>query len=78
MTHFAKPQDSLICLFLVALGLHCCAWAFSSCGQRGLLSSCSAQASRVVASFVAGPGIGAQASADLTHRIGSCGLQALE
>ena len=26
---------------LVALGLHCCAWAFSSC-EQGLLSSCSA------------------------------------
>ena len=24
------------CLFLVALGLHCCAWAFSSCGEWGL------------------------------------------
>jgi len=28
-----------IYLFLVALGLHCCAWAFSSCGEWGLLSS---------------------------------------
>ena len=26
-----------ICLFLAALGLRCCAWAFSSCGERGLL-----------------------------------------
>ena len=24
-------------LFLAALGLRCCAWAFSSCGERGLL-----------------------------------------
>ena len=24
-------------LFLAALGLHCFAWAFSSCGERGLL-----------------------------------------
>ena len=24
-------------LFLVALGLCCCTWAFSSCGERGLL-----------------------------------------
>ena len=23
--------------FLAALGLHCCAWAFSSCGEQGLL-----------------------------------------
>ena len=26
-----------ICLFLAALGLHCCMWAFSSCGEQGLL-----------------------------------------
>ena len=26
----------LICLYLAALGLHCCARAFSSCGKRGL------------------------------------------
>ena len=29
-------------LFLVALGLCCCSWAFSSCGNEGLLSSCGA------------------------------------
>ena len=28
----------LIYLFLAVLGLRCCAWAFSSCGERGLLS----------------------------------------
>ena len=27
----------LFYLFLAALGLHCCTWAFSSCGERGLL-----------------------------------------
>ena len=53
-----------ICLFLAALGLRCCVWAFSSCGERGLLfvevhgllivgllllfSSCGARASVVV------------------------------
>ena len=26
-----------IYLFLAALGLRCCVWAFSSCGERGLL-----------------------------------------
>ena len=26
-----------IYLFMAALGLHCCAWAFCSCGERGLL-----------------------------------------
>ena len=25
-----------IYLFLAALGLHCCTWAFSSCSERGL------------------------------------------
>ena len=24
-------------LILAALGLHCCVWAFSSCGEHGLL-----------------------------------------
>ena len=28
----------MIYLCLAALGLHCCAWAFSSCGKQGLLS----------------------------------------
>ena len=32
-------------MFLAALGLHCCARAFSSCREQGLLSSCGAQAS---------------------------------
>ena len=27
----------LLFCFLAALGLHCCAWAFSSCGERGQL-----------------------------------------
>ena len=33
-------------LFLIALGLLCCSRAFSSCRARGLLSGCSALASR--------------------------------
>ena len=27
---------SFLISFLAAVGLHCCAWAFSSCGERGL------------------------------------------
>ena len=27
----------MICVFLVALGLRCCTWAFSGCGEQGLL-----------------------------------------
>ena len=32
-------------LLLVVLALRCCTWAFSSCGEWGLISSCSALAS---------------------------------
>ena len=32
-------------LYLAELGLHCCAWAFSSCSEWGLLSSCGGRAS---------------------------------
>ena len=28
---------NLFIYFLAVLGLHCCAWAFSSCGKQGLL-----------------------------------------
>ena len=31
--------------FLAVLGLHCCTWVFSSCGEQELLSRCSAWAS---------------------------------
>lgn len=34
---------------LAVLGLRCCAQAFSSCGDQGLLSSCSVRASLVAA-----------------------------
>ena len=43
----------LINLFLVALGLHWCEWAFSSYGEQGLLSSCGMKAFIAVASLVA-------------------------
>ena len=36
---------SIFFFFLALLGLHCCAWAFSSPGEQRLLSSCSVQAS---------------------------------
>ena len=32
-------------IYLTALGLCCCAWAFSSCDEQGLLSSCDVWAS---------------------------------
>ena len=31
--------------FLLALGLHCCMWAFCSFIEQGLLSNCGVQAS---------------------------------
>ena len=37
----------LIYLFLTVLGLCCCAQVFSSCGERGLLSSFGGQASPI-------------------------------
>ena len=66
-----KYLFSLKYLFLVVLGLHCYAWAFSSCGEWGLLSSCVARASHcggffccrawapgTWASVLAAPGLG--------------------
>ena len=29
--------NKFIYLFLAELGLHCCAWAFSTCSKQGLL-----------------------------------------
>ena len=37
--------NSFTYLFIADLSLNCCSWAFSSCGQQGLLSSCRVQAS---------------------------------
>ena len=34
---YTSNFKKFIYLFLAALGLCCCAWAFSSCGERGLL-----------------------------------------
>ena len=46
-----------IYLFLAALGLRCCAWAFSSCGERGLLFVLVRGLLIVVASLVAEHGL---------------------
>ena len=43
----------LIYLFLAALGLRCCAQAFSSCGERGLLFIAMRRLLIAVASLVA-------------------------
>ena len=67
---------NFIYVFLAALGLRCCMWAFSSCSKRGLLfvavwashcggfSCCGAWA------------IGAQASVVAAHGLSSCGVRA--
>ena len=47
----------LINLFLSALGLRCCAWAFSSCSERGLLFIVVHGLLIVVASLVAEHGL---------------------
>ena len=46
-----------IYLFLVALGLCCCARAFSSCGEQGLLFIAVRRLLTVVASLVAERGL---------------------
>ena len=45
------PWKSLF-IYLVALGLHCCTQAFSSCGKQGLLCRWSVQASHCGGAFV--------------------------
>ena len=45
---------NFIYLSLTVLGLHCCMRAFSSCRQRGLLSSCSVLASHCSGFFCCG------------------------
>ena len=44
-------------LFLAALGLRCCAWAFSSCGKQGLLFIVACGLLIVVASLVVEHGL---------------------
>ena len=64
LTDFLKKFN----LFLAALGLHCYAWAFSSCGEQashcGGFSGCRAQA------------LGVQASAAAARGLSGCGAWA--
>ena len=46
-----------IYLFLAVLGLRCCAWAFSSCGELGLLFAAVRELLTAVASLVAEHGL---------------------
>ena len=54
-----KLEDFLFFLiyFLAALGLHCCVWASSSCGERGLLFFAVHVLLTVVASLAAEHGL---------------------
>ena len=42
--NFFLFKKIVVYLFLAVLGLHCCVWVFSSCGEQRLLSSCGAWA----------------------------------
>ena len=80
---------NLFILFLAALGLRCCAWAFSSCGEQGLLfvavrwashcsgfSCCGAWALGVWASVLVARGLSSCSSRALERRLRSCGARA--
>ena len=53
---------SKICLFMSALGLHCCFRAFSGCSEQGLLFIAVHRLFTVAASHVAEHSLGAKAS----------------
>ena len=74
---------------MAALGLRCCTWAFSSCGEQGLLftvvliglliavaSCCRAQALGTWASVIVAHGLSSCGSRALERRPSSCGAQA--
>ena len=68
-----------IYLFLSALGLRCCAQAFSSCGERGLLFVVVCGLLIVVASLCCrAQALGVWASVVVACGLSSCGSQALE
>ena len=62
-----------ILLFLAALGLRCCARAFSSCGS---FSCCGAWAVGARASLAVACGLSSCGSQGLEHRLSSCGAWA--
>ena len=76
---------------MAVLGLCCCTWAFSSCGEGrarstlhcgawashcGGFSCCGARALGAQASVVVAPGFSSCGSWSLEHRLSSCGAQA--
>ena len=66
-------------LFLAALCLRCCAWAFSSCGEQGLLFVVVCGLLVAVASLCfRAPALGARASVVVARGLSGCGSRALE
>ena len=55
------------------LGLHCCAWAFFSCSERGLLFAAVRMLLIAVASRCRAWAVGAQASVVVAHGLQSAG-----
>ena len=74
---FKKFINLFICLFLAALGLRCCAQAFSSCSEQGLLFVVVHRLLIAVASLVAEHGLQACGLQQLQHAVSvlvACGL----
>ena len=64
---------------MAALGLRCCPWAFSSCGERGLpFIAMHRLLSEVVSLCCGAQAVGTRASVVAARELSSCGLRALE
>ena len=64
---------------MAVLGLHCCTWAFSRCGEWGLLFIAVRGLLIAVTSLVGGAwALGARASVVVARGLRSCGARALE
>ena len=64
-------------LFLAALDLRCCTWAFSSCVEQGATLLCSVQASHCGGFSCGGArALGTQASVVAARGLSSCGARA--
>ena len=70
----------LFFFFFAVLGLGCCTWTFSSCGEQGLLSSCDKWASHCSGFFCCGARVpGLSGSTAIVHRLSCpevCGIPA--
>ena len=67
---------NLFLLYLTALGLRCCVWAFSSCGEWRLLFVVVHGLLIAVASRCGAQALGARASVVVAHGLSSCGTRA--